>query len=171
VSPFSEGLQFSLKKREVRLYANQTCLRAEIVGDFSIEPLGINGGDRIWPMFDTGNYTIGNKEYRVFARRDKLSSTQIVLLKKPELVNLVEKTRLCEGEMIQVNGSGLSLYLIWLDRERLMQAIDQAVSLAGQMQTIRPSKRISRSYPRNSIESFRCSKNGAPVTTQIETAS
>lgn len=134
--PFSHEVQFSRNKRKVRLHANQKHILAEIVGDFSAEPVGINGENKNGPqMVDTGKHKIGNNEYRVFAKDSKLSLPQAALLTKPEFVRLVEKMGLFEGEMIVVSRSAVSLYLVRPDSERLMQAIDQGISLAGQMES------------------------------------
>jgi hypothetical protein len=133
--PFFRRLRFTCKGRKVTVLANNTYTHGAAGGTFASRPFTINTKQMVGFRSEfADDLSVGGEQYPVFTEDGKVSSDQKHLLSRPELVSLIEQSRLRGGESLHFNRGEIGFYLKRPDTDRVSGAIDRMIELAEKVE-------------------------------------
>jgi hypothetical protein len=131
--PFSRRLQFTHKERRLIVLENRDYVNGRVNGSFASGRLSINA--KLGAGFrsvQASTLTLGGHHYPIYCKAPGLSSDQEDLLRRPELISLVEDSGLREGESLFFTQGDMGFYLRNSLVDRIVRAMDRLVNLARQ---------------------------------------
>jgi len=133
--PFFQRLRFTYKGRKVTVLANNTYVHGAASGTFASRPFTINAKQRVGFRSEfADNLSVGGERYPVFTDDGEVSLEQKHLLSRPELMSLVERSRLQQGESLYFTKGEIGFYLKQPDTDRMSGVIDRVIELAGKVE-------------------------------------
>jgi hypothetical protein len=135
--PFFQQLRFSHRGRRFLLFANSFYVNGVLHGTFANGPLTINAKHKLMfglELADT--LSVDGVRYTVFTEDGKIFPNHAALLGRPELVSLVERSALQEGEGLFFGGGEMGFYLNQPDADRVISVIERMMDLAGKIEAV-----------------------------------
>ena len=129
--PFIKRLRFVYRMHKIMLLANQIYLSGKIEGSFAPRPFTVNEKEKAGFRSEyAGYFSAIGKQYPIFTEDGSISTAQRNILRRPELISLVEQSNLKNGESLHFSKAEISFYLMQPGRDRVTQIIDEIINLA-----------------------------------------
>jgi hypothetical protein len=133
---------------KVRLFANDSFLRAMLLHDVRVEPFSLNRTDKIQLLKPAGEILLGGRSYSVSTRSGTAPVPHSGIFDNADFLRLLDAANLGKEESLHVYGNGLVLYLFLPSAERAAQIIEAGASFLSQL-PVEPQKTELRGLPGN----------------------
>jgi hypothetical protein len=142
--PFLHRLRFPCGRRKVTVLASETYVHGSASGTFGSRPFTINAKQRVFRSEFAQSLLLGGARYPVFTEDGSVSAEQTDLLSRPELMALIARSSLREGESLYFTKGEMGFYLKRTDTDRISGVIDVLVKLADRVETLeqRPDLKV-----------------------------
>jgi hypothetical protein len=129
--PFSKQLRYRHSKRDIKVFANNFFLNANVAGIFAISHLSFNlknANDSLQKPSDT--LTLGGRQYPLFTKPGKLSPNHDELFSKAEFAALIQELNLQARESLHFASDNISVYLYQPSANKARNAVERLIDLA-----------------------------------------
>jgi hypothetical protein len=146
--PLLRKTAFEAGGLKVRLFANDSFLRAMLLHDLRAEPFSLNRSDKIQLLKPAGEILLGGRSYSVSTRSGTAPVPHSGIFDNAAFLRLLEAANLGKEESLHVYGNGLALYLFLPSAERADTIIETGEGFLSQLPA-GPQKPDLRGLPVN----------------------
>jgi hypothetical protein len=146
--PFLSKTIFQAGGLKVRLFANDSFLRAMLLHDLDVEPFSLNRTDRVQLLKPAGQIVLAGRSYPVATRSGSVPGPHSGLFNTAGFLRLVETVNMGKEESLHVYGNGMAIYLVSPSAERADRIIEAGANFLSPLPA-RSRKADLRGLPAN----------------------